>query len=78
MLFNLADILQLSPRWLALHKGPMSPKREITEDLQRLIEIHNALAEATRCAWVLSGETLLSMKSIPSRAQPFKQVSNKT
>lgn len=71
LLFRLSDVLNVNPRWLALHAGSPIKRREMTEETLQLVELYEALAPALRDAWVSSGNALLVGNEKPSKASPF-------
>lgn len=72
-LFKLADILGLDARWLAAREGEPQPALRITLELQRLIELYQALPEKMRRAWILSGDAILQETGETSIAQPYRR-----
>lgn len=71
-LFLLADELELSARWLATRDGQPQPKRTISPDDQRVIDLYNGLKPEARAAWVQTGDTMLKLTGETSKNQPFK------
>lgn len=76
MLFNLADALNVSPKWLAL--GPPEspvPPRQLDPDTTEIIQIKEALERAKNdealSQWVSHGRTLVKILAPASTSNPF-------
>ena len=72
-LFPLADVLNLNPRWLSTREGEPQPQKSVSSDVQRLIELYDAMDPGVRNSWIQSGDALLKATEEPSRSQPFKR-----
>lgn len=70
LLFDLADALAVSARWLLKADGPMTAVRALTPGQSRTLELHGKLAaKALQATWLDLGETLL-------KSEPSAQVSS--
>jgi len=72
MLFKLADVLNVNPRWLALGP-PHSPvaMRSISPQDEELLQIKDALEGDVRDQWISSGRTMVRLTARRSAANPF-------
>lgn len=72
MLFKLADILHVNPRWLAFGQpeSPVAP-RQIDTEAEELIQIRDALPPDARDDWLKHGRTLVRHTAPKSTTNPF-------
>lgn len=72
LLFRLAEVLDMNPRWLATREGGPQAPRPLSMEDQRVLDLYRSLKPGVRNSWVQSGDALLSASGEPSVAQPFK------
>lgn len=58
LLFDLADELDVSTRWLLLNEGPPGKGQQLTPDQLRVLNLAGLLNEAQRDLWISQGEEI--------------------
>lgn len=72
-LFRVCKLLDVSPEWLSMGEGSMTPPRTLSDEHEQAIALWNDLPDdAARSAWLSSGHTILELLKKESKAAPFK------
>lgn len=72
LLFQVADALEMNPRWIATGKGSPTPPAEMDPDEAECIHLYRNLKVDPRDAWMRQGRELQRLTGDgPSASMPF-------
>lgn len=73
LLFEIADALDVSARWLITGKGDMRREQALTPEQSALLNLHSLMSEAARAAWLTQGENLRALQPnlVPTTGDPY-------